>query len=61
MEKKQPIKLQVNGRPTTIKLMPSAKQQAMDSIREGLALLMELVCGMVVIMASVVALWAWVS
>ena len=63
MDSKQnkPVRLQVNGRETTIVVRPSAKESAMEALQSWLALLMEFVCGMVVVLASVVALWAWVS
>ena len=60
-KRNKPVRLQVNGRETTIVVQPSAKESAMEALRDWLALLMEFVCGMVVIAASVVALWAWVG
>ena len=60
-KRNKPVRLQVNGRETTIVVRPSAKESAMEALQSWLALLMEFVCGMVVVLASVIALWAWVS
>lgn len=60
-KRNNPIRLQVNGRETTIVVAPSAKETAMEALQGWLALLMELVCGAVVTLASVVAFWAWLS
>ena len=60
-KRKNPVRLQVNGRETTIVVRPSAKESAMEALQSWLALLMEFVCGMVVVLASVVALWAWLG
>lgn len=60
-KRNNPVRLRVNGRETTISVAPSAKDSAMVALQSWLALVMELVCGTVVIMASVVALWAWLS
>lgn len=57
----KPVRLQVNGRETAIVVQPSAKESAMEALQSWLALLMEFVCGMVVVLASVVALWAWLG
>ena len=60
-KRNNPVRLQVNGRETTIVVQPSAKESAMEALQGWLALLMEFVCGMVVVLASVVALWAWLG
>lgn len=60
-KRNNPVRLQVNGRETTIVVRPSAKESAMEALQSWLALLMEFVCGMVVVLASVVALWAWLG
>lgn len=60
-KRNNPVRLQVNGRETTIVVRPSAKESTMEALQSWLALLMEFVCGMVVVLASVVALWAWIS